>query len=171
MQAVIAKPNIVDYDQKVSVNSDAPELNNSVNEIDIDQASSNRDEVLELSREKLEKDVNLDDFTGELEENIDEEIPKNIFHHLSEFIKPVTDLWANQPLMAPVISGLGAALHLVDGFAEMKGLPESTLKFTRAASIGYSKFITSMPNILDGIHRLKNNDYVEGLSRLFLYRR
>ena len=45
MQAVIAKPNIVDYDQKVSVNYDAPELNNSVNEIDIDQVSSNRDEV------------------------------------------------------------------------------------------------------------------------------
>ncbi|NQY81227.1 MAG: hypothetical protein HRT47_13045 [Candidatus Caenarcaniphilales bacterium] len=164
MQAVSAKPNTFDYDKQYQAQPDIEDFRQHLEENYQNQTvAQNRDEMVDF--------VNQEGFTEPekpLEEEEEIEIEKNIFHGISEFIKPVTDIWSKQPLMAPVISGIGAALHLVDGFAEMKGLPESTLKLTRAASIGYSKFITSMPNILDGIHRLKNNDYVEGLSRLFL---
>ena len=164
MQAVPAKQNTFDYDGKHHTELDIDKLRQNLEEkYSAEILSKNRDEMVEFIKQ---------DETGAseapLEHESETEIEKNIFHGISEFIKPVTNIWNKQPLMAPVISGIGAILHLVDGFAEMKGLADSTLKLTRGASIGYSKFITSMPNILDGIHRLKNNDYVEGLSRLFL---
>lgn len=143
MQAVLAKPNFFSYDRE-----DSTQLDNAA--------------VHFLDQEKATNPENTH------QEEYEIEIKKNIFHGISEFIKPLTNIWLKQPLVAPLISGIGAVFHLVDGFAELKGLPESILKHTRAVSIGYSRFITSMPNILDGIHCLKNNDYVEGLSRLFL---
>ena len=175
VQATIAKQNI--YDNSSATASDLSSLNFSKDEIEsfrnmLDQ-NFDREQIEDASKanpfgEEL-IDFNQNKVSEEEPKEAEEVIPdKNIFHPISEFIKPFTDIWGKQPLMAPVISGIGAALHLVDGFAEMKDLSPSLRNFTRVASIGYSKFVTSVPNILDGIHRLKNNDYVEGLSRLFL---
>lgn len=119
----------------------------------------NSDLLSELSKfPALEKSINT--------ESVEELSVNPFFKSLRNFITPIIDS-LNSGNIPIAISGLGGALHVLDGFAESMNLPKPLKALTYRASILFSKSLTVLPNALTGIDDLVKNDFVSGFSKIF----
>lgn len=96
-----------------------------------------------------------------------EEVKGNLlFKSLRNILSPVID-GLNSGSIPVAISGLGGALHVLDGFVESMNLPKPLKALTYKASVLFSKSLTVLPNALIGVEDLAKNDFVSGFSKIF----
>ena len=126
------------------------------------------EDLLKQDREFINKELSKVPGVEQPFETEDSEEAKGnpLFKSLRNVLAPIID-GLNSGNIPVAISGLGGALHVLDGFAESMNLPKPLKALTYRASILFSKSLTVLPNALTGIEDLAKNDFVSGFSKIF----
>ena len=139
----------------------------------LDKVITAKPELLDgdsLVADEINDSVGTSQDSGEKEEKT--EYTNKTFADLKERFKPIYNFFTqnSNPI---VISLIGGAFHLLDGFAEtMENQTAKNIQgLTRGVSVFYSRAITGLPVVVEAIDSLAKNNVTEAITRLWVLAR